>query len=169
MTVHSSTFDAMCEAIDDEYKALATYNAVIAQFGPVLPFANIARSEQCHIDALMYLFASRGWTPPEDRWSGTVAAPESVKDACRVGVEAEIENAALYDRLFAMTDDAEVIQIFTALRRASAEHHLPAFQRCYEGDMSSCCSGGGGHHHGQGHQGGGRCCAGRRGSGRCAA
>lgn len=43
-------FTALCEALDDEYKARAIYRAVIGRFGPVLPFANIVHSEQRHLD-----------------------------------------------------------------------------------------------------------------------
>ncbi|MBI5164589.1 MAG: DUF2202 domain-containing protein [Magnetospirillum sp.] len=168
MTLPSSTFEALCLALDDEYKARATYRAVIAKLGPVMPFANIVNSEQCHIDALLPLFAARGWAPPADRWEGNVAVPESTVEACRLGVVAEIENAALYDRLFAMTADAEVLEVFAILRSASADRHLPAFQRGAAGDTGSCCGGedGGGHHH---RHAGGRCCGGHRGRGTCAA
>ena len=145
MTGSSSTFQALCEALDDEYRARATYRAVIAKFGPVLPFANIVHSEQRHADALIRLFLDRGWQPPADRWDGHVQAPDTVTEACRIGVEAEIENVALYDRLFAMTDDAEVVSVFTALRWASQERHLPAFQRCLNGEQmgGGGCGGGG--------------------------
>lgn len=158
MVPQSSTFEALCEALDDEYKARATYRAVIAKFGPVLPFANIVQSEQRHIDALLWLFSARGWAPPADRWEGHVAAPESMTEACALGVEAEIENAALYDRLFTMTNDGEVISVFTALRWASAERHLPAFRRGLNGDMAGCQGGGRRRH---GHGGGQGCGSGR--------
>lgn len=150
MTSSTANFDALCEALDDEYKARATYRAVIGRFGPVLPFANIVHSEQRHIDALKSLFAARGWTAPADRWNGKVAAPDSVIEACRTGVQAEIDNVALYDRLTAMTDDSEINVVFDALRRASAERHLPAFQRHLDGRGHGCgCGGGGrgGHRH----------------------
>lgn len=41
---------ALCLALDDEYKARATYRSVIGRFGPVLPFANILHTEQRHLD-----------------------------------------------------------------------------------------------------------------------
>ncbi|MEW5727023.1 MAG: DUF2202 domain-containing protein, partial [Pseudomonadota bacterium] len=124
-------------------------------------------SEQRHINALLPLFAARGWAAPDDRWDGNVVVPDTLAEACAVGVHAEIENAALYDRLFAMTTDQEVLNVFAALRWASAERHLPAFQRCRDGDMGGCRPGGGRHAHG----GGGGCCGGRggHGRGRCAA
>lgn len=168
MTSVSSTHQALCEALDDEYKARATYRAVIAKFGPVLPFVNIVNSEQRHIDALLPLFVAHGWDAPADRWSGQVSAPDSLAEACAIGVQAEIENAALYDRLFAMTADPEVLAVFSALRWASAERHLPAFQRCRDGALDGCRAGGGGRHARGG--GGGRCgVGGGHGRGRRAA
>ena len=59
-----------------------------------------------------------------------VASHPSVVEACKVGVEAEIENAALYDRLFAMVEHADILQVFESLQAASQEQHLPAFERC---------------------------------------
>ncbi|EKV26367.1 hypothetical protein C882_2802 [Caenispirillum salinarum AK4] len=126
--------DAMAEALDDEYKAIATYESVLAAFGPVRPFVNIVEAERRHAGALLRLYERRGLTPPRDRWSGSVPAPASVKDACAAGVTAEVENAALYDRLLAaVSGDAEVARVFTNLRDASQQRHLPAFRRCLEG------------------------------------
>ncbi len=45
--------DALQQAILEEYGALNLYNAVIAQFGSSLPFSQIARSEQMHVNALI--------------------------------------------------------------------------------------------------------------------
>lgn len=143
-------FQALCEALDDEYKARATYRAVIGRFGPVMPFANIVHSEQRHIDALLSLFAKRGWPAPADPWNGRIEAPASIQDACRAGVEAERDNVALYERITAMTTAPDILAVFDALRTASAERHLPAFLRHLEG--RGCGSGGGcGHRHGHGH------------------
>lgn len=168
MTELPPTFQALCEALDDEYKARAAYRAIIAKFGPILPFANIVQSEQRHADALLRLFAMRGWQPPADRWEGQVIAPDTVAEACRMGVDAEIENVALYNRLFAMTDDPEVLSVFSALRWASQERHLPAFQRCLNGEQTDggCGCSGNSAHRRQGH--GGTCCGGGRGRRRAA-
>lgn len=123
--------EALAEALDDEYKAIATYESVLAAFGPVRPFVHIVEAERRHADALLRLFAGRGLTPPADRWRGTVPAPASIEEACALGVSAEVENAALYQRLLAAVEgDAEVTQVFTALRDASQQRHLPAFRRC---------------------------------------
>jgi hypothetical protein len=47
---------ALHDALDDEYKAWATYNQVIADFGEVRPFINIRDAEGRHIEALQRLF-----------------------------------------------------------------------------------------------------------------
>lgn len=160
------TYHALCEALDDEYKARATYLAVIDQLGPVLPFTHIVQSEQRHIEALFWQFERFGWAPPADRWLGRVEAPATLTEACQVGVQAEIDNVAIYDRLFALAEDEQVLIVFRNLRHASRECHLPAFQRFLDGGNASVCGPEGhGHAHGHGHT----CCGGKHGRGRCAA
>ncbi len=46
-------------ALDDRYKARATYRQVLADF-EVRPFSNIVEAEQRHIDALLVLFERYG-------------------------------------------------------------------------------------------------------------
>lgn len=132
MTTDDGTATALAEALDDEYKARATYRAVIDAFGLVRPFVNIVRSEERHIAALLAHFARLGLAPPKDRWAGNVAPPPTLEAACAAGVTAEIENAAMYDRLIAMTGDAAARMVMENLRAASQDRHLPAFRRCAE-------------------------------------
>ncbi|MBK9179468.1 MAG: DUF2202 domain-containing protein [Acidimicrobiales bacterium] len=120
-------------ALDDEYKARATYAQVLADFGDVRPFSNIVEAEQRHIDALERLFARYGLDMPPDPWPGQVARYGSLSEACAAGVEAEIDNAALYDRLLAGTTRNDLLDTYRNLQRASQENHLPAFRRCAEG------------------------------------
>jgi len=123
----------LIEAINDEYKARATYRQVINKFGEIRPFINIADAESRHIEALLPLFEKYGVTVPEDNWASSIEAPQSILEACQVGVEAEIENAEMYDRLLELTVDYPDVQlVLTQLQRASTENHLPAFQRCVE-------------------------------------
>ncbi len=125
--------DVLIEAINDEFKARATYQLVISRFGEIRPFINIVEAEGRHIDALLPLFEKYAITVPEDNWASQIETPLSVFDACRFGVEAEIENAAMYDRLLDSTKDyPDVHNVLKQLRRASKENHLPAFQRCVE-------------------------------------
>jgi hypothetical protein len=121
---------ALTMALDDEYRARATYQAVLARFGPVPPFSNIVQAEQRHIDALLPLFARYGIVPPADRWTGQVAPPPTLLQACEAGVAGEIRNYQMYDQLLTQIAEPDVRAVFTSLRNASAYNHLPAFQAC---------------------------------------
>jgi hypothetical protein len=103
---------------------------VLQAFGDVRPFSNIVESEGRHIEALVRLYEKYELPIPADEWDGRVAAPGSLEEACRAGVEAELENRALYDRLMREVHDyPDVALTFERLRRASQERHLPAFER----------------------------------------
>ena len=76
------------------------------------------------------LFEKCGLEIPENNWPKRVPTFASLKEACEAGVKAEIENAALYDKLFPMVEHQDIIETFQRLRDASQNNHLPAFQRC---------------------------------------
>ena len=122
--------NALAMALDDEYRARATYQAVLMQYGPVLPFVNIVQAEQRHIDALLPLFGRYGISPPPDRWTGQVKPPSSLLESCEAGVAAEISNYRMYDTLLTQIGEPDVQTVFMNLRNASAYHHLPAFEAC---------------------------------------
>ena len=124
--------DALLEALDDEYRAVATYEQVIADFGPTRPFTNIIESERRHIEALRALFERYDLEVPANPWRGAAPAYDSVPDACAAGAAGEIDNAAMYERLIDATDHVDIIEVFENLQRASQENHLPAFRRCAE-------------------------------------
>jgi hypothetical protein len=102
-TLAETEIRALNEALDDEHRAWATYDQVIADFGEVRPFSNIREAEARHIEALSVLFARYGLPMPENPWPGRVARYASLQAACEAGVAAEIENGALYERLLAST------------------------------------------------------------------
>lgn len=126
------TIEALKEALEDEYKARATYNKVIDAFGPVRPFINIVEAEGRHASALLRQFERLGVRPPKDVWAGNVKAPSSIIAACEAAIEDEIENAAMYDRLLAVVDDPTVRDVLLSLQDASQNRHLPAFRRCLD-------------------------------------
>ena len=128
--ISTGEVEALNAALDDEYKARATYEQIIKDFGEVKPFTNIIKSEENHIRELMQLYEKYDLKPIEDRWTGNIDRYESVAEACEVGVQAEIDNADVYDKLFPKVDNQDIISVFTSLRDASRLKHLPAFQRC---------------------------------------
>ena len=122
--------EALLLALNDEYKAWSVYEQVIADFGSVRPFTSIQRAEESHIAALVTLFDRYGLDVPENPWLGNVPSFDTLAEACAAGVQAEIDNAALYDELFSMVDNPDIIRVFTSLQQASETKHLPAFERC---------------------------------------
>jgi rubrerythrin len=136
MTLDKKTIEAMREALEDEYRARASYRKVIEAFGPVRPFVNIVEAENRHAKALLALFERFDVEPPQDTWPGRVKAPNTLIEACHAGVEGEIENEAMYERLIAQTTDPQVLAVMRRLQRASQERHLPAFRRCLERETS---------------------------------
>jgi len=124
--------NALDTAIDDEYKARATYEAVINKFGLVRPFSMIIGAEEQHIASLKAIYTKYGLDVPTDKWSNNVTAPSTLKEACQAGVDAEIANASLYrDKLLpAVEGHDDIINVFTNLMNASQNKHLRAFDRC---------------------------------------
>jgi hypothetical protein len=122
--------EALNAAINEEYGALNTYQAVLSRFGSVTPFSRIVRSEQQHVNALSQLFTKYGLEVPDN--PGLVPAPTfaSLTAACQTGVDAEIADAALYDTLKPSVDNADILQVFANLQAASLNNHLPAFDAC---------------------------------------
>ena len=143
---------ALLAALDDEYKAHTTYEQVILDFGRVRPFTNIVEAEARHIAALLTLFERYSLPVPPNPWCGKTPRYPSVDAACVTAVQAEIDNAALYDRVLASTRRPDILAVYQALRSASQDSHLPAFQRCAQ----RSAGGGGGRGAGRGMRGWGR-------------
>lgn len=124
------TFDeALIYAVQDEYLAQARYDAVIGKFGSIRPFSNIKAAEQQHISALVSLFQKYDKQIPEDNAKQYVTAPGTLKEAFNAGVQAEIDNIAMYDKLKTIPSLPEDVKtVFTQLGNAS-KNHLRAFQR----------------------------------------
>jgi hypothetical protein len=129
-TFSTAEKDALNQAILEEYGALNLYQSVIAQFGNVYPFSQIVRAEQQHVNALTRQATKYGVTVPANPGLATVPAFNTLNDACKAGVAAEITDAALYDELKPVVTQSALLQVFNNLQSASLNSHLPAFQTC---------------------------------------
>ncbi len=125
--------DGLLLALNDEYMAFATYDRVNKDFNNPMPFANIQRAEATHADRLKVVFKTYGLPVPENTWIGTTPKFGSVAEACKASVDAEIVNRDLYARLFKSTEREDILIVYRALQSASENNHLPAFQRCGQG------------------------------------
>lgn len=120
----------------DELKAKATYEIIIDTYGSVKPFSRIVLAEENHIQALLVLFETYGFEVPTFDAS-SIETPISITEALQAGVNAEVENIALYDLFLSQSDLPEDVRtVFTALQRAS-ENHLRAFNRSLVGNQMS--------------------------------
>ena len=120
----------LAAAIQEEYTAMNTYQAIMNELGDVQPFLRIARSEQQHVNALIRVAERFGVEVPEN--AGEVADIEwsTLEEACQLGVTFEQMDAALYDELLPNTTNPVLIRVYTNLQRASLNNHLPAFEAC---------------------------------------
>ncbi|TPW29720.1 DUF2202 domain-containing protein [Martelella alba] len=135
-TLTPAAVEALNRALADEYHAEAFYAAVIEAYGPVRPFTNIIEAERTHSAEVAALMEAYGIPVPENDQIGAEdivsAVPASLAAACAAGVQAEIDNAALYDNdlLPSVASYPDITTVLTSLRDASQTKHLPAFTRC---------------------------------------
>ena len=126
-----SILDMMTYALQDEYAARAEYFEIQESFGTMRPYDNIMRSEEKHIAMLKDLFAQYGLTVPEDDSADHVVIPASLLEAAETGVQAEINNIAMYEKFLTYTLPQDVADAFDALMSAS-ESHLSPFENQVE-------------------------------------
>jgi len=131
-----TTQQMLTYAIQDEYMALAEYQAIIAKFGASRPFTSLIQAEQRHIDLLKPLFATYGVAVPENDAAGRVTSPETLAEAYEAGLKAETNNIAMYDAFLAQSVPADIQAVFTSLKAASA-NHLSSFERKSSGQTGN--------------------------------
>ena len=115
-------------AIQDEYAAQAEYDAIIKTFDTSKPYTNIIKAEGTHIDLLLPLFDTYGYEVPADTAAKNVVIPATLTETYPIGVEAEINNIAMYEAFLKQDLPADVEKVFTYLQNAS-ENHLSAFEK----------------------------------------
>ena len=114
-------------AIEDEYLAKAEYELIMDKYGEIRPFSNIVRAEEQHIRYLVKLFNTYSYAIPADTAKDHVVLPQNLKNAYETGVQAEIDNIAMYEVFLERELPADVRDVFEQLKRAS-ENHLRAFR-----------------------------------------
>ena len=115
-------------AIQDEYLARSEYEFIIDELNASTPFTNIIKAEEKHIERLIPLFKEHGYEVPKDTSEEHLIVAESITQALQTGVQAEIDNIAMYEFFLTFDLPDDVKDTFTSLRDAS-EKHLKAFQR----------------------------------------
>lgn len=124
--------DMLLYAAQDEYLARGEYVAIMKKFGTMRPFSNIMRAEENHLAWLKDAHAAYKIAFPTDQSADHLHVPATLLEAYKTGVQAEIDNIAMYDRFLATdliksAENKDFKVLFTNLRNAS-ENHLQAFQ-----------------------------------------
>ena len=114
-------------AIQDEYLARAEYDLIMTRMGVDRPFSNIKASEEQHIAWLQGLFRTYGFRLPADEGAARAALLPSLGAAYGTGVQAEVDNIAMYESFLARDLPSDVRAIFERLAAAS-RNHLQAFR-----------------------------------------
>ena len=115
-------------AIQDEYLALTEYETLMEEFGLTRPYSNIAESEKTHISYLEQLYERYNFDIPKIDSEHYLYIPESPLEAAQIGVQAEIQNIAMYEKFLEDDLPSDIREVFEFLKRAS-ENHLRAFER----------------------------------------
>jgi len=142
-TLTTDAENAILTALMDEYKATATYEALIDQYGTNTPFSKIIKAEERHSDALIKLLVKYDVEVPTNPYlDGTMPLdplPSSLVAAYEAGIEGELANIALYqdDLLPAVEAYPDITKVFTNLMSASQDKHLPTFENCVDGTCDS--------------------------------
>ncbi|AHM57212.1 hypothetical protein EAL2_c19310 [Peptoclostridium acidaminophilum DSM 3953] len=124
LTIH----DMLTYAVQDEYLARGEYLAIVDKFGNQKPYSNIISAEETHLSYLKEVYLAYGLDFPADTSGDHVVVPADLLEAAKTGVQAEIDNIAMYELFLTYDLPENVFEVFTALKSGS-ESHLLAFQR----------------------------------------
>lgn len=123
-----SVGDMLMYAVQDEYLARGEYLAIIDKFGSQKPYTNIVSAEETHLALLKEVYVSYGLDFPADESADHIVIPADLLEAAETGVQAEIDNIAMYELFLSYDLPDNVYEVFTALKNGS-ESHLLAFQK----------------------------------------
>jgi hypothetical protein len=123
-----SVADMLMYAVEDEYLARGEYLAIIDKFGNQKPYDNIVKSEETHLSFLREVYLSYELEFPEDSSEDHIIIPDDLLEAAKTGVQAEIDNIAMYEKFLSYDLPENVIEVFSALKSGS-DSHLLAFEK----------------------------------------
>jgi hypothetical protein len=120
--------DMLMYAVQDEYLAHGEYLAIIEEFGSQKPYTNIMSAEETHLAYLKEVYLAYELDFPADTSADHIVVPADLLEAAEVGVQAEIDNIAMYDLFLTHDLPDNVFEVFSALKSGS-DSHLLAFQK----------------------------------------
>ena len=126
-----SISDMLMYAVQDEYLARGEYLAIMEKFGSQKPYSNIVRSEETHLAYLEEVYTAYDLLFPDDTSKDHLIIPLDLPEAAQTGVQAEIDNIAMYEKFMSYDLPENIYNVFDALKRGS-DSHLLAFQKQVE-------------------------------------
>jgi len=126
-----SIIDMLMYAVQDEYLARGEYLAIMEKFGSQKPYLNIVRSEETHLAYLEEVYTAYDLEFPDDTSKDHLIIPQDLLEAAQTGVQAEIDNIAMYEKFMTYDLPENIYNVFDALKRGS-DSHLLAFQKQVE-------------------------------------
>jgi rubrerythrin len=123
--------DMLMYAAQDEYLAHGEYVAITNKFGSQKPYSNIISAEETHLAYLKEVYISYGLDFPADASIDYIVVPADLLEAANTGVQAEIDNIAMYKNFLTYDLPDNVLEVFSALKTGS-DSHLASFQKQVE-------------------------------------
>lgn len=120
--------DMLMYAVQDEYLARGEYLAIVDKFGSQRPYSNIISAEETHLAYLKEIYLAYGLDFPDDASADHIVVPANLLEAAKTGVQAEIDNIAMYELFLTYDLPENVFEVFSALKSGS-DSHLAAFQK----------------------------------------
>lgn len=120
-------------AYEDESKAIAEYEAIIAKFGESAPFKNILKAEARHLASVEKLAETLGTKLTSFDAKSTVVLPATLQEAYKLAAQTEKEGVLMYEQFLKSASlPAEAKGVFTALMKGS-QSHQKAYERQLDG------------------------------------
>jgi hypothetical protein len=122
-TISYSVAEMLTLAIEDEYSAKATYQALLVLFPQEKILEHLLSAEQKHINALVPLFETYNVTIPLESTIPLTVTYGSIQEAALDIVAKEVSNIAMYAHFLTQSDlPSDVEFLFTNLMNASIKH-----------------------------------------------
>ena len=109
-------------------KDLTVTEMITETFNVSRPYSSILKSEETHLSLLKKLTEAYNISFPKDDSASHLVVPSRLLEAAKTGVQAEIDNIAMYDLFLSYELPVDVRNTFLALKKASL-NHLKAFER----------------------------------------
>jgi hypothetical protein len=118
---------ALLEALAETQLSARFYAAVAAQHGDKQPFKRLAKLKARHAKRIEKLVADHD-IPGKPRETEPLPVPDKIDEACERGVSQEGRNAKLYDKVFDLFDDKDIVRIMDRYARKAELRHLASFR-----------------------------------------